>query len=256
MRLFPDILPAEFGLVLLTLALVITLAPYAAGHDFGILRIPAFPAPTLRRLKVLGPLALAIALLAHVLRFDGEAGAPARDPVAVAERTPGEGPPGEPRAEGACTRPVLREVTDAERCGTTRETYVIEPRRPRTCRDPSFGRTGWSFSEDLERNSGWVGGGRDQPWWCSAMIARFLAQRSIDSQHEATVIASGERARWTGPFGRTREYNYSCRARIAWGPIHGMRADGSVCGWHPPVLGEREIPATCEVQVDVETVPC
>ncbi len=59
-------LPAGFGYLLLVLGLVLTLAPWFYGHDFGVLKIPDFAAPTRRALKAVGPVALAMAILLHV----------------------------------------------------------------------------------------------------------------------------------------------------------------------------------------------
>ncbi len=33
MVIFPDYLPIEFGVVILTLALILAISPYASGHD-------------------------------------------------------------------------------------------------------------------------------------------------------------------------------------------------------------------------------
>lgn len=55
-------LPETFGVVLLTLALVLSLSPYLSGEDFGIFKIPRFPVATLSVVKVLGPFALGIIL--------------------------------------------------------------------------------------------------------------------------------------------------------------------------------------------------
>ena len=55
-------LPQEFGVVLLVLALIVTLAPYAGAVDFGIFRIPRFPPQQRKRFVVGGPAALLIAI--------------------------------------------------------------------------------------------------------------------------------------------------------------------------------------------------
>lgn len=53
-------LPQQFGAVLLTLALVFVVSPYTGGADFGIFKIPAFPAHVQHVLKILGPLIFAV----------------------------------------------------------------------------------------------------------------------------------------------------------------------------------------------------
>src|SRR5437016_10021299 len=63
----------EFVVILLLLSLIFTMAPYAAGKNFGIFNIPPFEPTALRRLKALGPLlflfflALAIPLWSPLL---------------------------------------------------------------------------------------------------------------------------------------------------------------------------------------------
>jgi hypothetical protein len=51
-------LPEQFGVVLLTLGLVLTISPYLANSDFGVFKVPDFPPDTRGILKVLGPLFL------------------------------------------------------------------------------------------------------------------------------------------------------------------------------------------------------
>jgi hypothetical protein len=59
-------LPDSFGVLLLGFALALLLAPYFAGVDFGVLKIPDL-APTLRgRLKVVGPLLFLSCVFAFV----------------------------------------------------------------------------------------------------------------------------------------------------------------------------------------------
>jgi hypothetical protein len=61
-------LPPEFVGVLLLLSLILTLAPYLAGHDFGVLKIPSFSDSSKKRLRIIGPISL---LLAEVGRAPG-----------------------------------------------------------------------------------------------------------------------------------------------------------------------------------------
>ena len=51
-------LPGAFGGTLLVLSLILALAPYFAGLDFGVIKIPDFSPEWRRRLKWLGPFAL------------------------------------------------------------------------------------------------------------------------------------------------------------------------------------------------------
>ena len=59
-------LPPAFGATLLGFGLILALAPYLAGTDFGLFKVPAFSARGVKRLRVLGPLALAAAIALHV----------------------------------------------------------------------------------------------------------------------------------------------------------------------------------------------
>ena len=59
-------LPAEFGVALLLFAFTLAIAPYFSGVDFGAVKIPELSLKTRRNLRVIGPLALAMAILLHV----------------------------------------------------------------------------------------------------------------------------------------------------------------------------------------------
>lgn len=58
-------LPNEFGILLLILCLVLTLAPYFSGYDFGVIRIPTFGVRIKRRLKFIGPISLLLVFALH-----------------------------------------------------------------------------------------------------------------------------------------------------------------------------------------------
>lgn len=53
-------LPGHFGEVLLLVSLALTLSPYFPGLDFGALKVPALPDGTRKKLKLLGPIFLAV----------------------------------------------------------------------------------------------------------------------------------------------------------------------------------------------------
>lgn len=55
-------LPPEFGKYVLLLALIMLLSPYVGGADFGIFKVPSFPAAMNSTLHVLGPIGMAIAI--------------------------------------------------------------------------------------------------------------------------------------------------------------------------------------------------
>jgi hypothetical protein len=58
-------LPSEFGILLLILSLILTLAPYLAGNDFGLMKIPNFDDSIKRKLKYIGPLSLLLVFSLH-----------------------------------------------------------------------------------------------------------------------------------------------------------------------------------------------
>ena len=59
-------LPDPFGLTLLILAVVLAISPWAAGHDFGVLKVPKFKLSTRKRLRLAGPVLLLGEILLHV----------------------------------------------------------------------------------------------------------------------------------------------------------------------------------------------
>ncbi len=59
-------LPAPFGEIVLTVALVLFLAPYLSDTDLGIFKVPAFPAATQHVLRYTGPLFLLGAILLYL----------------------------------------------------------------------------------------------------------------------------------------------------------------------------------------------
>jgi hypothetical protein len=63
--------PPEFGVVLLLVTFALAVTPYLAGADFGAVKIPTFEKqPRLKkRLRFLGPLALALVLILHAPLF-------------------------------------------------------------------------------------------------------------------------------------------------------------------------------------------
>ncbi len=58
-------LPEAFGVLVLTLAVVLLFAPYFADADFGIFKVPALAAPTRHFLQYFGPVFLVLAGLSY-----------------------------------------------------------------------------------------------------------------------------------------------------------------------------------------------
>lgn len=58
-------LPSESGILLFILSLIFTLAPYLAGNDFGVIKIPNFDDSLKRKFKFIGPLSLLLVFGLH-----------------------------------------------------------------------------------------------------------------------------------------------------------------------------------------------
>ncbi|CAN7463098.1 hypothetical protein [Paraburkholderia hospita] len=79
-------LPDQFGVALLLLALALFLAPYLAGHDFGVVKIPSFNPAARRILRFIGPVCLLAVVLLHVPLVDKPT-PPQKEGHTVAEAT-------------------------------------------------------------------------------------------------------------------------------------------------------------------------
>ena len=64
-------LPEAFGVLVLTLAVVLLFAPYFADADFGVLKVPALAASTRHFLQYFGPVFLVVAALFLLPILDG-----------------------------------------------------------------------------------------------------------------------------------------------------------------------------------------
>ncbi len=56
-------IPKEFGVLLLTLILILAISPYLGGYDLGILKVPELPLRASHVLRYLGPVLFALGLL-------------------------------------------------------------------------------------------------------------------------------------------------------------------------------------------------
>lgn len=82
-------LPGTFGYVLLVLGLILTLAPWFPGHDFGIVKIPDFRPALRRSLQIIGPLLFVSAVAIHVPMVGGDLPEPAATQSSVEEQLRG-----------------------------------------------------------------------------------------------------------------------------------------------------------------------
>ena len=224
MQIVPEYLPQEFGALLLSLALILTLAPYLSGHDFGIFKIPAFNDGARSNLKWIGPVLLVAGIIIHL-----------------------------PFGHALCDEPVYKVVTDQELCGTTTEEYIVKPETPKTCRLSDFGQEGWSKTETVTQSSGWQGGGSNPTNWCNQLTASFIQSRSIDSKYNKEVLGQSEESNkdWKGHV----TYNYHCTVKVDWEPVYAERTDPK-CGMWPAEKALRKVPAQCKQKVGNKKVEC
>ena len=80
-------LPGHIGEILFLLSLALTLSPYFAGVDFGVVRVPALPGSSRNLLKLLGPFLLAVSVLFFFPLWHE----PPADHFRSADRLPGVG---------------------------------------------------------------------------------------------------------------------------------------------------------------------
>lgn len=59
-------MPGAFGATLLLLGLILTLAPYFSGQDFGVIKIPDFSPEWRRKLKGIGPIVFVLMIGIHI----------------------------------------------------------------------------------------------------------------------------------------------------------------------------------------------
>lgn len=224
MQIVPQYLPQEFGILLLTLALVLAVAPYLFGHDFGVIRVPDFGESMRQRLKWVGPVLLIVAVLIHI-----------------------------PFGPALCEAPKYETVTDRDLCGTDIEEVIINPSRPKTCRHVDFGQEGWERTEKVTQSSGWGSGGSNPTNWCNQLTDGFIQTRSLGSNYKSTVLDNSQESR-RDILGHVT-YNYHCTIEISWGPKYVEKTDPK-CGMLPAEVEHRNVPRKCKKQVGTMKVPC
>jgi hypothetical protein len=89
------------------------------------------------------------------------------------------------------------------------------------CAHSSHGIDHFEVDVNMTGHSGWRGGGYNQTAYCND----YLGYLNVQYPNSAfTRLSSGEDARWTGTFGRTRNYNYYCVVRRQENPIYKQAA--------------------------------
>jgi len=159
-----------------------------------------------------------------------------------------------PKAE-PCEEPIFQTVQDAQLCGSTEEIVEVSPATPKTCRRLEFGQAGYVHTQTVTQSSGWRGGGSNPTNWCNELSQSFINARSIGATAATDIVNTTEDARWTGTFGRTRQYNYGCTVRISWEPLYNERTD-PVCGMNPAVTTRKILAKSCKKQIGTKEIPC
>jgi hypothetical protein len=59
-------IPEEFGVLILTLSLILLISPYLSNVDFGVFKIPEFSQKAKSKLKVIGPILFLISVLLFI----------------------------------------------------------------------------------------------------------------------------------------------------------------------------------------------
>lgn len=81
--------PDAFGVLLLTIGLVLALSPWCGGKDFGAVKVPEFPVRAQRLLRLFGPLAFVLAVVLHIPFMAPETQGPRKAPAANIEDVKG-----------------------------------------------------------------------------------------------------------------------------------------------------------------------
>ena len=82
-------LPEQFGLLVLSIGVVLLLSPYLSGSDLGVIKIPTLPDNAKRSLKIVGPLTLAVAIGVHLRILETEIDEPEPPPETSTQETDG-----------------------------------------------------------------------------------------------------------------------------------------------------------------------
>jgi hypothetical protein len=108
-------LPQPFGFTLLGLGLILTLAPYMGGADFGLFKVPTFSLDAQRRLRFLGPVFLIATVVLHLpIILQPNALTSLNAPATPVPTTPvnPDLPAGPRRGDSIACRLVILEPTD------------------------------------------------------------------------------------------------------------------------------------------------
>lgn len=245
MRSFFDYvnLPSEIQITLYSLSVVLIISYFASGIDFGFLKIP-----TISNAKKKAALISGIVLLAASVVASQPIINPPKEsivtPVAYSADSVCAGD-WIYRSRQSCddaSKPVFATVTDGDICGYETVSRTVQPDGYKSCRDISHGVERFANAEPVKQNSGRVGGGHSQPWWCQEMKNRYQAARP-GLQIVWTNQTSGESSSkdWKGHV----TYNYWCQVTAHWNPIYRLRAT-QACERLDPVVVEEQIAGTCK----------
>ncbi|MGH9421752.1 MAG: hypothetical protein ACRD3J_17370 [Thermoanaerobaculia bacterium] len=97
-------LPPEFGVAILIFSFALSVTPYLAGSDFGVIKIPLLSHAMRKRLRTAGPVALFVAIFLHLPLLSSQTasvapvsrGTPASIPPRTSSAPPPQPSPAEP----------------------------------------------------------------------------------------------------------------------------------------------------------------
>lgn len=98
----------------------------------------------------------------------------------------------------------------------------------KTCEDPTFGVMEWDNEETINQSTRWRSG-YTQDAHCTDVINAALNARELEGQYKTEIVSKSEQGRWSGTFGRTRQYRYHCTIRIYYSPRFN-RCEHPICG--------------------------
>jgi hypothetical protein len=137
--------------------------------------------------------------------------------------------------ENVLREQLANELVNVRQCGirmaeAAMQQVCSKPVTFKSCQHPDFGLAGWRKEETLQGTSGWRGGGYNQGAYCSDYTNSVVSSRKLTgTDYKIEKVTSGEEGRWTGTFGRDRQYNYHCTLKVYSDPIYNERTDAR-CG--------------------------
>ena len=239
--------PGEIQIIIFVIAIALIAASFFPGVDFGPIRIPHFSEISRKTSFLIGLLLFSAAAAARYPAFYIPESSVIPPAFTAQSQCSGSWIFNE---RGICedkSQPIPLIVTDGEICGWEVSYITVHPTGHKTCQHVSHGVASFANSENVNRQSGWRGGGSSQPEQCQIMKNNYTAAnpgRDIVWTEEKSSERS--RKRWDGHV----QYNYNCSAVANWNPIYNNQSS-EACGRLDPVQEESRLPKQCEHPTNV-----